>query len=295
MAKLMSYEAQSQHMQQFELLMTTMFACRSVVKYNLALGEEQKKELLADIDTSLEVLRSYLLTDPSKPASLPSQPDNSSSALDIAIPSGNISNDNEQKMLEALYRMYQGIISMNQHKNLSTFVSRFNDAMATIQEIQRTVEHGYQANDVYMRDSSVEEPLHRVKAFIADIYYIFMEFMRVLSETLQQNNVQLDTEKLSSLQGERAVGEKLTSQNNLVSLFGVYEAHQRLSQKRGVVASRIADATAFLEFLKEGLGADANQRDEILSQLNNVIRLLRELSRLVTDYEKAAATLFCME
>ena len=295
MAKLMSYEAQSHHMQQFELLMTTMFACRSVVKYNLALGEEQKKELLADIDTSLEVLRSYLLTDPSKPASLPSQPDNSSSVLDIAIPSGNISNDNEQQMLQALYRMYHAYISMNQDKNLSTFVSRFNDAMATIQEIQRIVEHSHQANDFYTRDSSVEEPLHRVKAFIADIYYIFMEFMRVLSETLQQNNVQLDTEKLSSLQGERAVGEKLPSQNTLVSLFGVYEAHQRLSQKRGVVASRIADATAFLEFLKEGLGADVNQRDEILSQLNNVIRLLRELSRLVTDYEKAAATLFCME
>jgi len=295
MVKLMSYEAQSHHMQQFELLMTTMFTCRSVVKYNLTLGEEQKKELLADVDTSLEVLRSYLLTDPSKPASLPPQPANSSSAPDITTPSGNVSNDNEQQMLQALYKMYHAYMSMNQGKNLSTFVSRFNDAMATIQEIQRTVEHGYQANDFYTHDSSVEEPLHRVKAFIADIYYIFMEFMRVLSETLQQNNVQLDTEKLSSLHGERALRAELPSQNNLVSLFGVYEAHQRLSQKRGVVASRIADATAFLEFLKEGLGAGVNQRDEILSQLNNVIRLLHELSRLVTDYEKAAATLFCME
>jgi len=295
MARLMSYEAQSSDAHQLELLMTTVFTCRSVVKYNLTLGEEPKKELLADIDTSLEVLRSYLLTD-AKAASLPPQPTNSSSILspvqDTLVPSDHAANDNEQQILQALYKMYHAYMSMNQNKNLSTFVSRFNDAMATIQEIQRVVERNYQASDFYTRDTSAEEPLHRVKVFIADLYYIFMEFMRVLSETLQQNNVQLDTEKLSSLQSGQAADEKLPSQYNLVSLLGAYEAHQRLSQKRGVVAARIAEATAFLEFLKEGLGADANQRDEILSQLNSVIRLLHELSRLVADYEKAAATLF---
>ena len=310
----MSYEAQSDHMQQFELLMTTMFTCRSIVKYNLTVGEEQKKELLADIDTSLEVLRSYLLTDPSKPALLPSLPTDSSPALcpvedailypvedatlcpveDTIVPSEHASDDNEQQMLQALYKMYHAYMNANKNNNINTFISRFNDAMLTIQEIQRVVEHSYPAKGIYTRDSTLEEPLHRVKAFIADIYYIFMEFMRVLSETLQQNNVQLDTEKLSSLQGEQAIDEKLPSQSNLASLFGVYEAHQRLNQKRGVVAARIADAVAFLEFLKEGFGSDVNQRDEILSQLNNVIRLLHDVSRLVADYEKAAATLFCL-
>ncbi len=303
----MSYEAQSDHIQQFELLMTTVFTCRSIVKYNLTVGEEQKKELLADIDTSLEVLRSYLLTDPSKPALLPSQPTDSSPALypvedailypveDAIVPSEHASDDNEQQMLQALYKMYHAYMNANQNNSINTFVSRFNDAMLTIQEIQRVVEHSYPANGIYTRDSTVEEPLHRVKAFVADIYYIFMEFMRVLSETLQRNNVQLDTEELSSLPGEQAVDEKLPLQPNLTNLFGAYEAHQRLSQKRGVVAARIADAAAFLEFLKEGFGSDVNQRDEILSQLNNVIRLLHDVSRLIADYEKAAATLFCLK
>ncbi len=156
--------------------------------------------------------------------------------------------------------------------------------MTTIQEIQRIVERGSQANDRYTRTSSVEEPLHRVTVFVADLYYIFMEFMRVLSETLQQNDVQIDTEKLRSLPSKQAVHEKMPSQYNPVSLFGVYEAHQRLEQNRGVIAARIVDATAFLEFLKEGLDGNANQRDEILSQVNNIIRLLHELSWLVTDY-----------
>ena len=292
----MSYEVQPHHIQQFELLMATVFTCRSIVKYNLTLGEEQKKELLADIDTSLEVVRSYLLTNPSKTVPLSSQPADPSpvlSPVEDAAPNGNASNDNEQPMLQALYKMYHAYMSINKNNNLVTFVSRFNNVMATIQEIQRMAEHGYLANSFYARSSSIDEPLNIVKAFIADIYYAFMEFMRVLSETLQKNNVQLDTEKLSSLQGKQAVDEELPSQCNLASLLGVYEAHQQLSQKRGVAAARIVDATAFLEFLKEGLGTNVNQHDEILSQLNSVIRLLHDVSGLVTDYEKAAATLFC--
>lgn len=294
----MSNEVQSDDRQQFELLMTTLFTCRSVVKYNLTLGEEQKKDILTDIDTSLEVVRSSLLTSPSinvTTASISPLPANSPPILSLSeetmAPSDIVSNDNEQHILQNLYRMYHSYIDTNQDKSLTAFVSRFNDAIETIQEIQRTVEYNYQDT----RKTSIEEPFHRVKVFVADLYYIFMEFMRVVSEILQQNNVQLDTEKLNSLQGERTVDEKPPSQHDLASLCGAYEAHQRLNENRGVIAARIADATAFLEFLKEGLGTDVNRRDAFVLQLDNVIRLLHELSRLVTDYEKAAATLFCMK
>jgi hypothetical protein len=291
MARFMSYEAQSHDAHQLELLMATIFTCRSVVRYGLILGEEQKKELLADIDTSLEALRSYMLNDPSthpKTASSQTQPPNFSPVLsqpeEASTSSGMLANNDEQQILQALYRMYHTYMSANQDKNLSTFVSRFNDAMATVQEIQRIVERDYQANDRYTRASSVEEPFRRVKVFMADLYYIFLEFMRVLSEILQKNNVQLNTEELCSLQGEQAVDEKALSQYNLVSLFGVYEAHQRLNQNREVIAARITDATAFLEFLKESLATDLNRRDEFLSQLNNITRLLHELSCLVAGF-----------
>lgn len=287
----MLHEAQSHDMHQFELLMTTVFTCRSIVKYDLTLGEEQKKELLTDIDTSLEVLRSYLLTGPSThttTASSHSQPANVSPVFsqpeEINTSSGIISNNNEQQVLQALYRMYHTYLDANQGKSLNTFVSRFNDAMAAIQEILRIMERSYQANDCYTRISSVEEPLQRVKLFIADLYYIFMEFMRVISGILQQNNVQLNTEELYSLQGGPAVDEKVLSQSNLVSLSGIHMVHQRLNQNRNVIAARIADATAFLEFLKENLATDLDRRDEFLSQLNNITRLLYELSCLVADF-----------
>lgn len=290
MARLMSYEAQSHDMHQLESLMTTIFTCRSVVRYGLTLGEEQKKELLADIDTSLEVLRSYLLTNSSmhtETASLQSQPADFSavhSRSEGPIASSDVvSDNNEQQMLQALYKMYHTYLDTNQGKSLTTFVSRFNDAMATVQKIQSIVEGNYQANAGYTRASSVEEPLHRIKLFMADLYYIFMEFMRVLSETLQRANIQLDTEELCLLQNGRAIDEKLLSQYNLVSLLEAYEAQQRLNRDRGMIAARITDATAFLEFLKEDLGAGLKRREEFLSPLNKIIRLLHELSCLVTD------------
>ncbi len=283
-------EAQSHDMHQLELLMTTVFTCRSVVKYNLNLGEEQKKELLADIDTSLEVLRSYF-TGPSthtKTASLQSQPANFSPVFsqpeEANTSTSIIPKKDEPQVLQALYRMYHTYLDVDQGKSLNTFVSRFNDAMVTIQEIQRITEPSYQANNCYTRTLSVEEQLQRVKIFMADLYYIFMEFMRAISEILQQNNVQLNTEELFPLQGGTAGDEKGLSQSNLVSIFGVYEAHQRLNQNRDVIAARITDATTFLEFLKESLATDLNRRDEFLSQLNNITRLLHELSCLVADF-----------
>jgi len=270
--------------------MTTVFTCRSVVKYGLTLGEGQKKELLADIDTSLEVLRSYLLTGPSMPtntASLQAQPANFSSVLslseDAIVPGDVVTNNNERQILQDLYKMYHAYMSVDRDKNLATFVSRFNDAMVTIHEIQRTVERSYQSNESYRRTSSREEPFQRVKVFMADLYYIFMEFMRVLSEILQKNNVQLDTEELRLSQDGRNIDGRQLSQYNLGSLFGISEAHQRLRRKRDVIVARITEATAFLEFLKESLGTDLNRRDEFLSQLDTIIGLLHELSCLIAD------------
>src|SRR5215813_10564309 len=120
MARRMSYEAQSHDRHQLELLMTTVFTCRSVVKYGLTLGEGQKKELLADIDTSLEVLRSYLLTGPSMPtntASLQAQPANFSSVLslseDAIVPGDVVTNNNERQILQDLYKMYHAYMSVD--------------------------------------------------------------------------------------------------------------------------------------------------------------------------------------
>jgi hypothetical protein len=57
--------------QGLEHAMSTVFACRSVVKYNMALSAEQKDELIAEIDTSLQFLRESLITHASDQAPRP--------------------------------------------------------------------------------------------------------------------------------------------------------------------------------------------------------------------------------
>jgi hypothetical protein len=58
----MSGNASDSQAQGLEQTMSTVFACRSVVKYNMALSAEQKDELIAEIDTSLQFLRDSLIT-----------------------------------------------------------------------------------------------------------------------------------------------------------------------------------------------------------------------------------------
>src|SRR5579864_4442267 len=53
----MHYDAQKHRAQQLEQVITTIFTCRSVVKYNLSVDEKQQEQILQDIDASLEVLR----------------------------------------------------------------------------------------------------------------------------------------------------------------------------------------------------------------------------------------------
>lgn len=305
----MSHNTHEYHVQQIEQLITTVATCRGVVKYNLALNDEQKKELLTDIDQALEILRVHLInsqsaqpvqqapqpTTPTQTDALApafSSPGSSYGFDNLQVPPSVSPQSEEQQKLQALYRMYRSYLDMNQNNNISTFVTRFNEAMATINDIQHMSTPD--SHSLYSRSNPIEEQLQSIRVFIADLYYIFMEFMRALSDTLQQNNVQLDTEKLRSLPGERsgAINKTLQQPQQLISLFDVYASHQKIQEKRGQLNGRIGDATAFLEFLKEGINAEANKREEILSQLNNIIRLIQELSYLLTNYEQATATIF---
>jgi hypothetical protein len=304
----MPSDGQASYSQQIEHLLTTVVTCRSVVKYNLPLSDEQKHDLMGDIDTALEVLRSFLVPAPASaaaPVASPSPWPAASQSGYLSVPP--LSEDTvpqecfvpseiaEPKALSDLYRMYHALLSAKQPININTFVVRFNDAMTMLHEIQQRIEVHYGRPQEH-EGMTFEETLHRVRVFIADLYYIFMEFIRALSDILQKHNVQLDTEKLTTLSVEQRGMESVvpTPTRDLAPLFGVYEAHQRLNEKRGLMSGRIGDAAAFLEFLKESLNGEAkiNKQDEILFQIHQVGTLLRELSRLLGDYEQATATLF---
>src|SRR5579884_1163028 len=120
---MMEYDEEKQHSKQVEHLMTTVIACRSMLKYNLPLSDEQKYDLLNDIDTALDILRVFLAPAPppiSAPIPIPFPSPSAPRAIsqshcvptvplkedtcpyESVIPSG----DHERHTLDALYRMY---------------------------------------------------------------------------------------------------------------------------------------------------------------------------------------------
>jgi hypothetical protein len=198
--------------------------------------------------------------------------------------------------------MYHAFLDVNEQTNIQSFVTRFNEVVSVLEEVQRLFEQRSPiARDTYassvLLESSpvpmvVENLLQKAKVFICDLYYIFMDFIRTLSSVLQQNDVHLNTDKLSTLPGgqrsekiRRIQLERLPGH----TVQGAQEAYQQLQRRRLQVEPQISEVTAFLEFLKEILHAsDARvyQLSEILAQTDAVSRLLAELLSIVADYEK---------
>ncbi|GER88801.1 hypothetical protein KDW_29630 [Dictyobacter vulcani] len=205
--------------------------------------------------------------------------------------------------LQALYRMYHGYLDTQQTSSIGTFVTRFNDAMITINDLQRLLEAKYGSYESFVAQMPLADPLQRIRVFIADIYYIFMEFMHLLSEVLQHNNMHRDTEKLSSMRGDHgvpllpAIGisrDKEAStdvQYNFTHLARVYVNHQQLHKLKGHVSMRVAESTAFLAFIKELSKGTSSTHEEIATQINNVVKVLSDLQCLLADYERAASLL----
>src|SRR5262249_8081173 len=117
-------------------------------------------------------------------------------------------------------------------------------------------------------------------------------FIRTLSSVLQQNDVHLNTDKLSAFPtGRRSEKIRRIQLERLHehTLLDVQEVCQQLRRRRLQVESQISEVIAFLEFLKEILrepGEKVYQLSEILAQTDAVSRLLAELLHIVADYEK---------
>src|SRR5262249_9776513 len=131
---------------------------------------------------------------------------------------------------------------------------------------------------------AVENLLQEVKVFISDLYATFKDFIGTLSSILQQNNVHLNTEELSSLPELRS--DRIRSiqlqriRGHMVSRHDMQEACQQLQRRRLHVEPQINESIAFLEFLKEVLcvsDAKVCQLGEILVQTDTISRLLSEL------------------
>lgn len=276
---------------QFEHAMTTMFTCRSVIKFNTMLSNEQRQELIRDIDQSLQFLRSGFIS--ASPPQMPKGPPQHSAPTQASSPSSNLAekgSSDEREALQALYRMYH--IYRDQHQGSESFVTRFTNAMSAISAIQTALE---QCRVPGIADA---RPLDYVCAFIADLYYVFVEFIRALSEILEANDALVDTEQLSPKQPPLADSEilrdphqTLHDTHHLALLYRIYEAQQCLNTRYGPINQRVQEAKAFLVFLEEVLCGGTNKREEFMLQFSCVSRLLSDLAVLVEDYERAASIL----
>jgi hypothetical protein len=274
----MEDEAIQNSMQSLEQTMSTVFACRSVVKYNSALSEEQKKELLNEIDISLHYLRESLIEHASVQTK-PQRPQFQQAV--IPSPTANLEKPNREQgkhaALQELYRIYYTYIDAKQCNNISTFVVHFDAVVLALNEVQHLLEKN---QDVFTQ--STEDPLRCIRAFIADLYYIFMELVRNLSNTLEENNIHIETDEHTSLQEAYSSGgeQDTFSLQCLAPLSDVYAEHQRLN-----VSSRIKESMAFLIYLEESLAEALPKHTEIVSHLYEVSTVLGDLSYLIARYE----------
>lgn len=269
---------------QFEHAMTTMFTCRSVIKFNTMLSNEQRQELIRDIDQSLQFLRSGFIS--ASPPQTQKRPPQHSAPMQASSPSSALAekgSGDEQEALRALYRMYHRY--RDQHQGSDSFVTRFTNAMSAISAIQTALE---QCRVPGIADA---RPLDYVCAFIADLYYVFVEFIRALSEILEANDALVETEQLSPKPALPADSETLHDTHRLALLYRIYEDQQRLITRYGPIDQRVREAKGFLVFLEETLCGGANKREEFMLQFSCVSRLLSDLAVLVKDYESATSIL----
>jgi hypothetical protein len=265
-----------------EQMISTFFACRSIIKYNTALNGEQKNELIADIDICLRSLRSGFTNDVSAQTMQTSSQFQQAGRV-MSTPLIERTHDDTQAhtALQELYRIYHAYIDSKQSNNISTFVVRFDAVVSALNEVQYLL-NNYQ--DAFV--SPTEDILHGIRTFIADLYYMFMELVRTLSNALEGNDVHIDTEKLISPQPELA-----DQSAYIASLSNVFLEHQRLTKMKGTLPRRVNDSKAFLLFMRESLHENFHKRTEIITHLNNVILLLEDLASLLSGYEDAAGML----
>jgi hypothetical protein len=299
----MPHDAQQYHSQQFEHIIATVFTCRSIIKYNLTLSSEQKEELFKDIDTSLEALRSYLITplaNTTESASSDSQmvqADITSVSETDALSSEDVSPvlSSEKQVLQSLYKMYHSYMDEKQSSNISTFMKRFNEVMSTMNEVQESMQ---MTSEPLTNRELITLSIEHMRIFVSDLYSMFTEFIRMLSEILQQSNENLNTEEISFLptnasqiQMQDVQQEGKDVERDLTVLSQAYTAHKQLDRLKGDLVGRVREVTTFLNFLKKNVANNASGREELITRLNHATNLLDDMSRLLLEYEKAASTL----
>ncbi len=305
----MIFDEPPNHTQRFEQAIATAFACRTIIKYNSTLGEEQKNEMLADLDSTLQFLRERLIANaaiesnsvipPLKLAELlaasveddeEGEEANEMVGMDDVDVAGQEARELSGPLMHNLYKLYHVYLNTQPGKGMDALETRYKIVMNILDDVEAVIR--------LQRDTSpgedTENLIYRVRGFITALYSMFHEFAAVLAELLEGKDIMAGTDELTPLQ-KFAAGEIHQSQymlRDITPLMRVYGAHLQLRQRRGSLANLVNDATAFFIYMEEQLGGGLSKRQEIVERLRSVAELFHDLSSLLFEYEQAfSATL----
>ncbi len=144
----------SRSTQRLEQTISTIFACRSVIKYNSVLNGEQKDELIADIDICLRSLRTGFTNDTSAQTILP-HPQFQQVGKMTPIPTTEKTDKDISWSIAGAIQIYHAYIDTKQSNNIGTLVVRFDAAISALNEVQLCLNKYY---DVHVISS--KDPLH---------------------------------------------------------------------------------------------------------------------------------------
>lgn len=292
----MSHHVQSNHAQQFEQAIATIFTCRSVIKYNAVLNEGQINELLAEIDAAAQFLQEQLVVNAAidRQASLlkpplplediftPSQASKvSADGSDDAVATDN------QALLQRFYKLYHALLKKKDNKRVEFFISRYNEVMAKLNDVQFKIEKD---SPIYSDHLMLDDDIDHIRGFVTDLYCMFTEFASAIVGVVEGHGMSIDTEKVSSTQ-QPLDREQQPEIFAVASIIKMQQTLAQFNRRNGILEDRVADVSALLILLVDHLDPRLEKREEIAAQISSLIKLLRELSRLLTDYDQTIASL----
>jgi len=298
------YEEQPKHAQQFEQAIATAFTCRTVIKYNSTLREEQKNEILAELDATLQFLQDRLIANASIEANAIMPPLQLAEILALSVED----EDNEmavaakstpqevqelsEQQIRSLYKLYHTYLNTQPGKGMNALETRYKIAMNTLDDVQAALR---QQRDTSAQENT-EQPIYRIQGFVTALYSMFHEFAAILANVLEGKNIMAETDELTSLQ--KYVTREIQQQymlRDITPLMRIYGIHLQLKQRKGSIDNLVSDAIAFLIFLEELLEPGSPRWPEIVEQLRSVAELLQDLSSLLSNYEQALSTVLTLE
>lgn len=286
------------HTQAFQQAIATTVTCRTLIKYNSNLSDEQKAEILNEIETTLLFLNKRLEVNVSIEVGTALSPEKLADLLisdtargdtedEIGEDQPSTEREERELSLHHLHQLYRAYFSNEPGTGIAAIEIRYKTVMGVLDSLQELAELRH---DVTASDLTVDGLLSRARGFITALYCMFREFASLFSRVIEGQSIDIDTEAMALLQEYQ---HEATQQieRDITPLMHVYEKQRQIQQHQGPLLERTRDAIAFLIFLQESLEQNFARRQEIVSQIRSTASLLNELITLLTDYEQASAGL----